>query len=142
MTEAVPPPAEPEVEFLARFARIALLLVRGLLFAIGAVAVVGAIWLTLEPNAAAGETIAPMPERLAHNSVFVCLGLPLVLPTRWLLARRWMALALFAACWLGPMLLEGDHDWGVLIRMFATFVACASVLVLRTLRGLTAHGAR
>ncbi len=136
-----PPPREPEIEFLGKLARRALVGLRCLLFVAGAVAIAGAIYVTLDPRVLLweDELIPALPARIAHNLVFVCVGIPLLLPGRWLFARgRWIALAAGCALWFGPMLLEGDHEYGWLIRMFASFVACASLLILRTLRTLTA----
>ena len=86
------------------------------------------------------EPIPPLPHRIANNLVWVCVGLPLVLPSRWLFGTgRWKALAVGLLLWFGPMLIDGDHAYGFLIRMFASFVACATLLILRTLRTLTAE---
>ncbi|HEX6813428.1 MAG TPA: hypothetical protein VF384_17550 [Planctomycetota bacterium] len=137
-------PREPEIEFLGKVARRVLAFLRAMLCLAGLVAIAVAIWLTLDPPAGPTEhaAIPPLSQRIAHNLVWVCVGLPLVLSSRWLFgAGRWTALALGGLLWLGPMLLEGDHSYGFLIRMFATFVACATLLVLRTLRQLTATGA-
>ena len=136
-------PREPEIEFLGRLASRVLALLRVLLFVAGLVAIAAACYLTANPPAATTqhEGIPSLQQRIAHNLVWVCVGLPLVLPSRWLFgAGRWQALAIGLLLWFGPMLLDGDHEYGFLIRMFASFVACVTLLVLRTLRTLTADG--
>ncbi|HEX5050956.1 MAG TPA: hypothetical protein VFZ65_04220 [Planctomycetota bacterium] len=133
-------PREPEIEFLARMARRALTGLRCLLFVAGLAMIAGAIWVTLHPQdvMSEDEPILPLAQRIAHNLVFVCVGLPLLLPVRWLFARgRWPALGGLAVLWFGPMLLEGDHAYGWLIRFFASFVAFACLLVWRTLSSLS-----
>jgi hypothetical protein len=134
-------PREPEIEFLGRLARRFLALLRVLLFVAGIVAIGAACYLTANPPAAVTphEGIPALQQRIAYNFVWICAGLPLLLPSRWLFgAGRWKALAVGLALWFGPMLLEGDHAYGFLIRMFASFVACMTLVVLRTLRTLTA----
>ena len=136
-------PREPEIEFLGRLAARVLALLRVLLFVAGLVAIAAACYLTASPPAAMTEhtPIPSLQQRIAHNLVWVCVGLPLVLPSRWLFgAGRWQALAIGLLLWFGPMLLDGDHEYGFLIRVFASLVACATLLVLRTLRTLTADG--
>src|SRR5262245_36004903 len=135
-------PREPEIEFLGRLARGVLAMLRLLLFVAGIVAIVLACYLAASPPApmTPHEAVPPLQQRIAFNFVWVCAGVPLVLPSRWLFRRgRWKALALGLALWFGPMLLDGDHPYGFLIRMFASFVACVTLLVLRTLRTLGAE---
>ena len=134
-------PREPEIEFLGRLARRVLTLLRLALFVAGLVAIAAACYITASPPAAATlhEVVPPLQQRIAYNFVWVCAGVPLLLPSRWLFrAGRWQALALGLVLWFGPMLLDGDHAYGFLIRMFASFVACVTLLVLRTLRSLGA----
>ncbi|HZN39052.1 MAG TPA: hypothetical protein VFD82_09620 [Planctomycetota bacterium] len=142
MTESpVGQPREPEIEFLGRLASRALTLLRLVLFVAGIVAITAACYLTASPPAATTqhEGIPALQQRIANNFVWVCAGLPLLLRSRWLFgAGWWKALALGLVLWFGPMLLDGDHAYGFLIRMFASFVACVTLLVLRTLRTLTA----
>ena len=142
MTEApVGQPREPEIEFLGRLARRVLTLLRLLLFVAGLVAIAVACYITASPPAAMTphEAIAPLQQRIAYNFVWVCAGVPLLLPSRWLFgAGWWQALAIGLVLWFGPMLLDGDHPYGFLIRMFASFVPCVTLLVLRTLRSLGA----
>ena len=135
-------PREPEIEFLGRLARRVLALLRVLLFVLGLVAIAAACYLTASPPAAMTEhtPIPSLQQRIANNFVWVCAGLPLLLPSRWLFgAGWWKALAVGLLLWFGPMLLDGDHEYGFLIRIFASFVACVTLLVLRTLRTLGAE---
>lgn len=137
-------PREPEIEFLGRIASRVLALLRVVLFVAGIVAIAAACYLTANPPAATTqhEGIPALQERIANNFVWVCAGLPLLLRSRWLFGSgRWQALAVGLVLWFGPMLLDGDHAYGFLIRMFASFVTCVTLLVLRTLRTLTANPA-
>jgi hypothetical protein len=134
-------PREPEIEWLGRAARRALVGLRVLFWCLGAAAIAGAVWVTVDPalqQSEQGEP-APLATRVAHNLTFAAFAVPLLLPVGWTFGRGWkVALALGALLWLGPMLLPGDHPWGCLIRAFATLVGCAILLVWRTLWSLTA----
>jgi hypothetical protein len=75
---------------------------------------------------------------LAPHVLWLCIGLPLVVRTDWLFGRgRGPMLAVGVVLWVAPVWLPGDHEWGAVVRAFATFVACSSLLVWRTLFGLT-----
>jgi hypothetical protein len=137
----LPRAREPEIEFLGRLARRVLTMLRLALFVAGLVAIAVACYITASPpEPAPNEVIAPLQQRIASNFVWVCAGTPLLLPSRWMFrAGWWKALALGLALWLGPMLLDGDHPYGFVIRMFASFVTCVTLLVLRVLRTLGAE---
>jgi hypothetical protein len=135
-----PPPREREMEFLGRLAQKALLGVRVLFWLTGAAALAGAIYITGNPTVTMSEDqpVPPLAQRLASNLTFLCFAIPLLLPVRWLLGRgRFVALALGGVMWFAPMLLPGDHAFGFAIRVFATLVACAMLLVWWTLWSLT-----
>jgi hypothetical protein len=137
----LPREREPEIVFLGRLAGCVLTTLRLALFVAGLVAVAIACYLTASPpEAPPNEVIAPLQQRIASNFVWVCAGVPLLLPSRWTFGKGWWkALALGLALWFGPMLLDGDHPYGFVIRVFASFVACVTLLVLRVLRTLGAE---
>jgi hypothetical protein len=63
-----------------------------------------------------------------------------VVRTDWLFGRgRWWALGLGASLCFGAVLLPGDHAYGWVLRFFASLIACATLLVWRTVWGLTRH---
>ena len=135
---------EPEIAFLARIVRVALLGVRTVTILVGAGAIAIAIHTMLEPESAyAGAAAVPPPaEVIAHQLTFVCFGVPLLVPARWLFGRgRWAMLALGLAAWLLPMLLPGDHAYGFVLRAFGSFVAVSILMVWRMLFSLTPGGA-
>jgi hypothetical protein len=56
----------------------------------------------------------------------------------WLFGRgRWIALAVGALLWFAAALLPGEREYGFVLRMFASLVACLTLLVWRTLWRLT-----
>ncbi len=129
---------EPEIDALGRIARIGLRVLRWLSVLVGLAAIAGAFFTVYYPVPIYSDDIPPLPTLIAHQVTFVCLGLPLVLPIAFTFGRgRWIALGIGALLWFGPMLLEGDHDFGFVVRMFATLVAIAALAVWRTLFGLT-----
>ncbi len=133
--EPPPPPHEPEIEFLAALARRALVVLRAALFVAGIVAFVVTVQriVTLDDEA--------LPARIAHNLLWAAVGLPLVLPSDWMFGRgRWLTLAAAAAIWLLPMLLEGDHAYGWVLRFAGSFCGTMTIVVWRTLAGLTRGG--
>ncbi|MEO6597824.1 MAG: hypothetical protein ABIP94_24015 [Planctomycetota bacterium] len=132
-------PREPEIEFLGKVARFVLAALRAVLWIAGVVALVfGFLGITAEPEYSLESTVRTNP--IAPYFVWFCVALPLLLPTRWLFGKaRWMQLVMLIPLWLGPMLLTGDHEYGFLVRFFATFVAVATLLTLRTLSTLTAN---
>lgn len=133
MTAPTPPtnPAEPEIQFLRRVARVGLLAIRLLFWLLGAAALYTGL---LGPPAWTG-----LSWETTHLFVFACAGLPLVLPTSTWLGRHWWLWALVACLmWFAPMLRESDHRYGFVLRMFAMTVGCATMVVWRTLWRLTA----
>jgi len=136
----VEPQREPEIEAMARVARGFLWLLRRVFWLIGAAAVAFGICLSLDVGE--GWTfIAPyaaVSSGPGAGSVWVCLGLPLVLRADWLFGRSWLRLlCLGAALWFLPSLLPDDHAFGFVARVFASLVACLTLLVWRTLWRLT-----
>ncbi len=139
-----PLPHEPEIEFLGRLARRALQALRGLFFTAGCAAtlygVLGVLWPRLDVvrGLVHGVFWADEPQPPVHRFVWLCVGIPLLLPTDWLFGRgRLPMLALGTALWFGPALLADDSDYGFVLRLFASLVAVATLLVWRTLSGLT-----
>lgn len=140
------PPHEPEIEFLRKVARFALLAFRVATVTAGAVAIGfagarivdppmveewGIIGITPGPI---GKTLEP----IAPYFVWLCIGIPPLLPTRWLFGRgRWLMLLVGVALWFGPSRLEGDSDYGYIIRFFASLVAVSVLLVWKTVFALT-----
>ncbi|MCA8952218.1 MAG: hypothetical protein KDE27_22095 [Planctomycetes bacterium] len=129
---------EPEIDALGRAAQLALRVLRWLFALLGLLAIAGAVFTVCYPVPVYSDDVPPLPTLVAHQTAFVCLGLPLVLPVGFTLGRGWRhALALGAALWFLPMLLPGDPVYGFGVRMFATLVAIAVLAVWRTLIGLT-----
>ena len=133
MTATTPPtaPHEPEIQTLRRIARVGLMAIRLLFWLIGAMALYTGLFGPPEWTRLDWQT--------THLLVFACAGLPLVLPSATWLGRRWW-LALLVGCllWFLPMLRDSDHRYGFILRFFATLVACATIVVWRTLWRLTA----
>lgn len=150
MTELQPPnvapPREPEIEFLAKVVRFALLALRfaagtagvvAIAFGVATITGVRAVnpYVPASPND--GSISGPVTAT-APDVVWLCIGIPLVLPIAFTFGRgRWPLLALGALLWFGPMALDGDHPWGWLIRVFASLVACSVLFVWKTLWSLT-----
>jgi len=125
------PPPEPEIELLRRLARAGLTVLRVAFWLAGAMMLYTGLF---GPPAWTG---LQWPAERAF--VFACAGVPLVLPCEWWLGRgRWPALTLGMLLWFAPMLRDGDIRYGFLLRLFATMVACASIVVWRTLWRLSA----
>jgi hypothetical protein len=138
------PPHEPEIEALGRAAHGFLWLVRRL-FWLGGLGGVGyGVW---RCYAGDGMSWAIDPAALgtvpsAKGVVWLCLAFPALLPVDWTFGRgRWLVLAVSAALWFGAMELPEDHRYGFVLRIVATFVAAASLLVWRTLWRLTSAAA-
>lgn len=120
-------PREPEIEFLGTLARRFLVLLRAVFFVAGIAAIAFGI-----------HALATAAGADVNGIVWLCAGMPLVLPVSWLFGRgRWLALAASAILWFGPALLAADHPHGWVLRLFATGVACATMFVWRTLWQLT-----
>lgn len=122
------PRHEPEIEVLRRIARIGLGAIRCAFWLVGAVAIYTGVF---GPPEWTGLDWPP-----THLFVFACAGLPLVLPGGWWIGHRRGALVLLVAAalmWFLPMLRAGDHRYGFVLRLFATVVACATMVVWRTL---------
>lgn len=141
-------PHEPEIEVLARLARMALLGIRFALWTAGAVAIGYSVCMVLSPAAAAPpdyDTATPAApgvlEPRTTYLVWLCAGLPLVARAQWLFSRRWwLALAVGAVAWFAPSLADADHDYAWGIRMFASLVAFVTLVVWRVLWSLTQTG--
>lgn len=124
------PPVEPEIELLRRVARGGLAAIRTVFVAAGSFG----LW--------AGTFGPPRWSGLGGEQpdvfVFACVGLPLVLPPElWLGRGRWLALLLGIAACLLPMLHDGDHRYGYVLRGFGMLVACLTMVVWRALWSLT-----
>lgn len=128
-------PLEPEVRVLSRLARIGLLGVRGVLSLVGSAAIAGAVAVVIDPLLIY-STAADVPafgELVARSLVFVCMGLPLVLPVAWTFGRgRWLVLGLALLLIAVPMAFEIDPAC-FLIRAFACLVGLAAIVIWRLL---------
>ncbi len=130
------PPREPEIEALGRAAHGFLWLLRrvfwiaGAIFAgYGAARCGNAEWTFHTPYTNTAQV---------HGFTWLCVGLPLLARCDWLFGRtRWLALAIAAALWFGPGVMQDDHTFGFILRIFATVVAYATLLVWRTVWRLT-----
>lgn len=134
-----PPPREPEIELLGGIARRGLRVLRCVLWVAGAVGVAFGVWCTWSgADAKAPDTRLP-----ALGFVWICAGWPPLLRVDWLFGRgRWIALIAGALLWFGPSLLAADPEYGFVLRMFATLIACVTLLVWRTLWRLTVSATR
>lgn len=133
-------PREPEIEFLGKVVRIGLWTLRGFFWLAGLAALAGSTYLVANPESLVSEPgpVAPLAERVVDGLTWWCLGVPLLLPSRWLVGRaRWPMLLAGLALWLGPMFVDGDHRYGFVIRFFASLVAVSVLLVWRTVFSLT-----
>jgi len=136
VSPTLPPPREPEIEVLGRIARGGLWVVRRVFWLAGVAAIAFGVWRTFTAPIDAAGVVGTTPNAL--GIVWICAGLPAVLRVDWLIGRgRWRALTLGAVLWFGAALLPHDHDFGFLLRVFASLVACLSLLVWRTLWRLT-----
>ena len=151
MADHPAPPREPEIEFLGKLVRRALLAFRGATALAGAAAIgYAAVKFADPPPVTLPDygTITPSPVGeapgpIAPFFVWLCIGIPPLVPTRWLFGRgRWPMLLVGILLWLVPSRLEGDSDYGYIIRFFASLVAIAVLGVWRVCFGLTraAHG--
>ena len=130
------PPREPEIEALGRAGYAFLWLLRRLFWLAGAIAVTYGI--ARCSNAEWTFTTPFSPTSQVHGFVGLCLGLPLIARIDWWFGKtRWLALGIAAALWFAPSAMRDDHTFGFILRMFATLVACAPLLVWRTLWRLT-----
>jgi hypothetical protein len=122
-TETPPPQAitEPEIRFLAQVIGACLLLFR----VATVIAASYSIYHALAGIHGNAET--------ARFYVWLCIGLPPLLPVRWLFSRAGALLVLPGLLlWFGPGQLSDDSDYGYIIRIFATGVALSVLLVWRT----------
>lgn len=148
MTSAPPagpttPPREPEIEFLGKIVRFALVAFRAATVTAGAVAVVHALVGIFAPAVVPGAIgigfdALPTTAPIAPCFVWLCVGIPPLLPIRWLFGRgRWLMLSVGLALWSVPHWLEGDAEYGYLIRFFASLVALSVLVVWKTIFALT-----
>ena len=138
-------PREPEIEFLGKVVQFALLAFRAATVTAGAVALAYGVYGIANPQTVTYIdyiAVGPRLEPIAPYFVWLCVGIPPLLPTGWLFGRgRWAMLLVGLALWLGPHALDGDSDYGYLIRFFASLVAVSVLLVWRTVFALTRpHG--
>ncbi|MFK7742690.1 MAG: hypothetical protein AB8H80_20425 [Planctomycetota bacterium] len=131
-------PREPEIEFLAKFARLGLRILRVVLWLAGVAAIAyGALRLALpEADLGLGLRISDATGELliAPEFVWFCAGLLLVLPVRWTLGRgAWLIYGISTLLWFVPIALPGEQEYGFILRMFASLAATLSLLVWRTL---------
>ena len=139
-------PREPEIEFLGKVVQFALLAFRAATVTAGALALAYGVYGIANPQMVeiwgiVGITPGPIGtglEPIAPYFVWLCVGIPPLLPTGWLFGRgRWPMLLVGLALWLGPHALDGDSEYGYLIRFFASLVAVSVLLVWRTVFALT-----
>jgi hypothetical protein len=139
-TPPVLTPRDPEIEILGKVVRVFLRAARAVLALVGAIVIAGSIYVVLHPETVMSEQepIPPLPALVAFNLVWWCLGIPFLLPVKFLFGRgRWPLLVVGGALWFGPMLLEGDHSYGYLIRFFASLVAVSVLFVWKSVFALT-----
>jgi len=132
------PPREPEIEFMGKLARCALRIIRAAFFGAGTYAVVFGCQQLFGSEAAA--SLPPTQAHWDRGVVWIALGVPLMLPNRWLFTQSRARIALivgFAALWFAPVWFANDSPYGFILRMFATLVAFLTMLVWRTLWRLT-----
>lgn len=123
------PPREPEIELLAKLARGGLRTARAALWLAGLAAIAYGLHRTLFDERA---TTTPS----ASGTVWLTIGLPLMLRANWLLDaswRRYLLLLSSAVLWFAPMMLTDDSSYGFVLRIFATIVAFLCLVVWRTL---------
>jgi hypothetical protein len=125
----VDPPREPEIEALGRLATGALRVLRGVARLAGVVGIGWGLYSTVTHG--------------ATGIVWLCAGIPLVLHVEWLFGRgRWLVLGGLAVLWFATALLPDDHEYGWVLRMFASLVAYSTLFVWRTLWSLTQSAAK
>ncbi len=134
-------PREPEIEFLGKIVRVMLAGFRVATILASTVAVAHALRGIFAPAVVPwGPSVdAPLaPEPIAPYFVWLCVGIPPLLPITWLFGRgRWPMLLVGLALWSGPHWLEGDAEYGYLIRFFASLVALSVLVVWKTVFALT-----
>lgn len=143
MTDApnLQPPREPEIEMIGRIAHEALRIGRGIIWGGGVAAMVYGYQQFVAPYeeaAQSGATESVMPS--AMGTVWFTLGIPWILPTCWMLARKNGRIGMligYALCWFVPIVLPDDGNYGFILRMFTTGVAFSTLLVWQTLWKLT-----
>lgn len=132
-TTPPPPPApvrEPEIVFLGKVVRIGLRVFRG---ATQLAALLGIFYGVSQvlPGTNDSPPIAP-------QFVWLCIGIPPLVSTTWLFGPgKWLMLALGLLLWIGPHFLEGDSDYGYILRFFASLVAISVLFVWRTVFDLS-----
>jgi len=133
------PPREAEIEVLGKVVRVGLLALRGvLILAAMAATVVGLIGIVHPPSSIIRLGDGGEPMTRAPMFTLLCIGIPPLLPIRWLFGRgRWPMLVVGAILWFLPMWLDGDHEYGWLLRFFATVVALSVLVVWKTIFALT-----
>lgn len=134
------PPREPEIEFMGRVLHEALRLVRGAFWVGGVAALVYGYQKFVAPyeDPPVDPSNAVLPS--AVGTIWFTLGMPLVLPTCWLLKKRSACIGMaivYPLMWFVPMSLPDDSPYGFILRLFTTTVAFSTLLVWRTLWQLT-----
>ena len=132
-------PREPEIELLGRIATRAIWLLRRVLW-LGGVAAVGyGVWRCgADANWSFVAPYSLLSPPGAAGFVWLCVGLPLLLPVDWTFGRgRGPMLAVATTLVLGPSLLPDDRDHAWILRCFAVLIPCVTVLVWRTVWRLT-----
>jgi hypothetical protein len=133
------PPREPEIEFLGKAALGFLVVLRAVFWSAGVTSLYFGWQMLLFPDsgsAAAGSDWTPS----ALGSIWLSLGIPLVVKADWLLNRcqaRRLLILIFILLWFAPMALADDSNYGFILRMFSTMVSFLTMLVWRTLWQLT-----
>lgn len=148
MAASTTTPHEPEIEFLGKLVRKALLGFRGAAGLAGVAALVYAAANFVDPPAVEVSTVPDMTpgpvtiHPIAPYFVWLCIGIPPLVPVRWLFGRgRWPMLLVGLVLWIGPSWLQGDSDYGYIIRFFASLVAVSVLLVWKTVFALTERAA-
>jgi len=134
------PPREPEIEFLGKVVAFMLLAFRAATMCAALVAIGYGMTNIIDPPRypANLEGLGGEPMPIAPYFVWLCIGIPPLLPVKSLFGRGcWLVLAISAALWIGPGWLEGDHEYGWLIRFFASLVPVSVLFVWKTIYALT-----
>ena len=131
------PPREPEIELLGKLAHGMLLVIRAALWGGGVFALAQGFQQMVDPEQ---PDLLSMAAHSDQGAVWIAVGLPLAVPSRWILTWGRAAkimLAILAVLWFAPLWLENDSPYGYVLRMFATLISVLSMLVWRTLWRLT-----